>query len=74
MKILQKRKQKNNTRNLKYESLLENHVRDLEKIQSLQNKTITLLEELRARDIELLDFREKEVDKLRAKFKKKAGK
>ena len=64
---------KKNTNEIKYLSLLEDKNRQNEKMIDLQDKVIRLQEELRKRDSELLDYREKEIEKYKKKIKKRNG-
>ncbi len=63
-------RQKDNTHNLKYQSLLEDKNRQNEKMIDLQDKVIRLLDELRSKDKELLNYKEQQLEKYRKKSRK----
>lgn len=59
-KIKQIEKQKN-TQNLKYQSLLEEKIKNIQEIKRLQDKVIALQEIVLKQKDELLNFKEKEI-------------
>ena len=59
-KIKQIEKQKN-TQNLKYQSLLEEKIKNIQEIKRLQDKVIVLQEIVLKQKDELLSFKEKEI-------------
>lgn len=65
------KKQRKNTNEIKYLSLLEDKNRQNEKMIDLQDKVIRLQGELRKRDIALLDYKEKEIEKYKKEKEKK---
>lgn len=69
-----KNRQKENTQNLKYQSLLEDKNRQNEKMIDLQDKVIRLQDELRKRDLELLDLKEQQIEKYKKAIKKEKEK
>lgn len=69
-----KNRKKENTQNLKYQSLLEDKNRQNEKMIDLQDKVIGLLDELRKRDTELLEIKEQQINDYKKKIKKEKEK
>ena len=70
----QKNRKKKNTQELKYQSLLEDKNRQNEKMIDLQDKVIRLQDELRKRDLELLDLKEQQIEKYKNAKKKEKEK
>lgn len=70
----QKNIKKRNTQELKYQSLLEDKNRQNEKMIDLQDKVIRLQDELRKRDLELLDLKEQQIEKYKKAIKKEKEK
>lgn len=70
MKVLNKKKQKRNTVNLKYQSLLEERIREKEKIIELQNKIIVLQEDNDSYQKCIIEELEEDIFKVKQKYKK----
>lgn len=70
----QKNRKKKNTQELKYQSLLEDKNKQNEKMIDLQDKVIRLQDELRKRDLELLDLKEQQIEKYKKATKKEKEK
>jgi len=60
-------KQETNARDLKYQSLLEQRIKNIEKIERLQNKVIALQEIVLKQKDELLRFKEQSIKDLKGK-------